>query len=101
MHNSKDFSYAWQCIKDYRDLMQERIKNDPNSALLLRATFMKLSSILDVPMVRIIQANSPDTLSVSKYYSGELIKFVQHVLQVLNFYSNSILDHSNQRFRSP
>lgn len=75
-----DFSYAWQCVKEYKDLMQYKIKVDPNNSLLLRATFMKLSSILDVPMVRIIQANSPDTLSVSKYYSGELIKFVQHVL---------------------
>jgi WASH complex subunit strumpellin len=78
-----DFAYAWQCLKEYKDLMQNKIKNEPSSALLLRATFMKLSSILDAPMVRIIQANSPDTLSVSKYYSGELIKFVKHVLQVI------------------
>jgi hypothetical protein len=35
-------------------------------------------------MVRIIQANSPDFVSVSKYYSGELIKFVKEVLQVNN-----------------
>jgi len=77
-----DFAYAWQCVKDYRDLMQDKIKNDPTSALLLRATFMKLSSILNAPMVRIIQAGSPDMMSVSKYYSGELIKFVKHVLQV-------------------
>ena len=43
---------------------------------------MKLRSIMDAPMVRIIQANSQDMLSVSKYYSGELIKFVKRVLQV-------------------
>lgn len=37
---------------------------------------------MNAPMVRIIQANSPDFVSVSKYYSGELIKFVKEVLQV-------------------
>ena len=34
-------------------------------------------------MIRIIQANSPDINSVSKYYSGELIKFVKEVLQII------------------
>jgi WASH complex subunit strumpellin len=37
---------------------------------------------MNAPMVRIIQSNSPDFVSVSKYYSGELIKFVKEVLQV-------------------
>lgn len=53
-------------------------------------------------MVRIIQANSPDFVSVSKYYSGELIKFVKEVLQVkfiniLFMYKNNkliLLDYS-------
>lgn len=62
--------------------MQDKIKKDPSSALLLKASFMKLSSIMNAPMVRIIQSNSPDFVSVSKYYSGELIKFVKEVLQV-------------------
>ena len=60
--------------------MQAEIKKDPNNALLLKATFMKLSSIMDAPLVRIIQSNSPDMLSVSKYYSGLMIKFVKEVL---------------------
>lgn len=41
---------------------------------------MKMSSIMNSPMMRIIQANSPDDVSVSKYYSGELIKFAKNVL---------------------
>jgi len=44
---------------------------------------MKLSSILDSPIQRIIQSNSPDLISVSKYYSGLLIKFVKKVLQII------------------
>jgi WASH complex subunit strumpellin len=38
--------------------------------LLLRATFMKLASILDAPLVRINQAQSPDLESVAEYFSG-------------------------------
>jgi len=31
-------------------------------------------------MIRIIQSDSADIQSVSKYYSGELIKFVKKIL---------------------
>jgi len=75
-----DISYSWQCLKQFQGLMQEKVKQNPHSALLLKTTFQKLSSILNTPMIRIIQANSPDINSVSKYYSGELIKFVKEVL---------------------
>ena len=78
-----DISWSWQCLKEYSQRMQEKIKKSPRTALLLKATFMKLSSIMNSPMVRIIQANSPDFLSVSKFYSSELIKFVKGVLQVI------------------
>lgn len=81
-----DISWSWQCLKEYSQKMQEKIKKSPKTALLLKATFMKLSSIMNSPMVRIIQANSPDFLSVSKFYSSELIKFVKGVLQVNLFY---------------
>ncbi len=43
-----DFSYGWQIINDYVDLMQARIKRDPTAVLKLRATFLKLASILQV-----------------------------------------------------
>ena len=44
---------------------------------------MKLSSILNTPMVRIIQAQSSDMDPVSNFYSEELIKTVKLVLQVI------------------
>ena len=49
----------------------------------LRAVFLKLASILDVPLVRITQANSPDTVSVAAYYSGELMQYVRRVLEII------------------
>ena len=41
------------------------------------ATFLKLVSILDAPLVRINQSNSPDLPSVSQYYSSELVAYVR------------------------
>jgi WASH complex subunit strumpellin len=55
-----DITYSWQVLKKYLNLMQTKIKSDPYSALLLKSTFMKFSSYLNTPMVRIIQANSND-----------------------------------------
>ena len=36
-----------------------------------------------MPLVRITQANSPDTISVAEYYSGELIMYVRRVLEII------------------
>jgi len=70
-------------LKDYIKYIQKEIRKDPDIALLLKNTFMKLSSILNTPMVRIIQAQSPDMDPVSNFYSHELIKIVKIVLQVI------------------
>lgn len=45
--------------------------------------FFQLASALDLPLLRINQANSPDLLSVSQYYSGELVSYVRKVLQII------------------
>jgi WASH complex subunit strumpellin len=78
-----DLSYAWECIGDYVGILHHRIKRTPTSVVLLRALFLKLASILDVPLVRISQCNSPDTISVAEYYSSELVAFVRRVLAVI------------------
>lgn len=47
-----------------------------------------MASAMDLPLVRIGQANSPDLVSVSQYYSGELVAYVRKVnlanLQVMH-----------------
>ena len=42
-----DLSYAWEIINDYIGSFHERVRRDPRSVVLLRATFLKLVSILD------------------------------------------------------
>eukprot|EP01116_Phalansterium_solitarium_P008575 TRINITY_DN22505_c0_g1_i1.p1 TRINITY_DN22505_c0_g1~~TRINITY_DN22505_c0_g1_i1.p1 ORF type:complete len:1148 (-),score=576.86 TRINITY_DN22505_c0_g1_i1:152-3595(-) len=78
-----DLSYGWQIINDYVDIMQVRIRRDPSSVIKLRATFLKLCSILQLPLIRINQCRSPDLVSVSEYYSGELVAFVRKVLEIV------------------
>lgn len=44
--------------------------------------FFQLASALDLPLLRINQANSADLLSVSQFYSGELVAYVRKVRHV-------------------
>lgn len=55
-----DITWSWIVLQDYIKLMQKEIKKDPDIALLLKNTFLKLSSILNTPMLRMFQAESPD-----------------------------------------
>lgn len=78
-----DLSYAWTIIDSYTGFMQKGIQKDPSLVIKLRATFLKMASALDLPLMRINQANSPDLMSVSQYYSGELVSYVRKVLQII------------------
>ncbi|XP_050401033.2 WASH complex subunit 5 isoform X1 [Patella vulgata] len=78
-----DLSYAWQIIDSYTFYMQQGIKKDPSLVIKLRATFLKMASALDLPLLRVNQAGSKDLMSVSQYYSGELVAYVRKVLQII------------------
>eukprot|EP00753_Platysulcus_tardus_P012790 PLAT3544.1.p2 GENE.PLAT3544.1~~PLAT3544.1.p2 ORF type:complete len:1162 (+),score=712.35 PLAT3544.1:31-3486(+) len=78
-----DFSYAWELIHDYTPILHERVRRNPGTVPLLRSLFSKLASILDVPLIRINQCNSSDTISVAEYYSGELVGYVREVMKVV------------------
>ena len=78
-----DFSFAWINIQDYKREMQGILKQDSKAVLRLRATFLKLASILNTPLVRLFEIGSEDIESVTNYYSGELVKFVRNILQII------------------
>ena len=78
-----DFSYAWIYIHDYKNEMQRLLRENSKNVLLLRATFLKLASILNIPLIRLFEIESEDIESVTNYYSGELVKFVKDILQVI------------------
>ena len=88
-----DFSYAWINIQDYAEDMQNLLKKDSKNVLQLRATFLKLASILNFPLVRLFQIESEDIESVTNYYSGELVKFVKNILQIIPLSVFNILNN--------
>ncbi|MDP2434754.1 MAG: WASH complex subunit 5, partial [archaeon] len=78
-----DMAYGWQAIDLYQSSMHSLIKADPSTIVMIRSTFLKLSSIMDLPLIRIRQAASSDLVSVAHYYSGELVAFVRRVLEII------------------
>lgn len=91
-----DFAYAWLVIDDFLPIIQEEIKKEPKVVLLLKTVFLKLASIMNQPLIRIIEANSEDLRSVAQYYSGELVKFVKKTLQVIPKKIFSLLEKISQ-----
>lgn len=83
METVSDLSYAWEIINDFMDILHDRVKRDPSCVILLRAVFLKLASILDVPLTRIHQCDSEDVISVAEYYSSELVDYVRRVMEVI------------------
>jgi len=79
-----DFSYAWKIMDEhYTAFMQEGVKKHPQMVIKLRSTFLKLASSMDLPLLRINQAGSNDLVSVSQYYSNELVNYFRKVLQII------------------
>uniref|UniRef100_A0A6B2KWZ9 WASH complex subunit strumpellin n=1 Tax=Arcella intermedia TaxID=1963864 RepID=A0A6B2KWZ9_9EUKA len=84
-----EIGYGREIVEEYIPEMQERIKADPSSVLLLRSTFLKLASIIQNPLDRISQVSSgkeqmlQEFMAVSEYYSSELIDFVRRVLLIV------------------
>lgn len=78
-----DMAYAWELINGYTDLLHERIKQNPKNCLLMRSLFLKLSSLLNFPLNRITQCESPDDVSVADFYSSKLIAYVRSILEIV------------------
>ena len=78
-----DFSFAWIAMERYLPILKEIISSDPDTVMMLRTVFLKMSSIMDTPLLHISNAGSSDFDSVANYYSTQLLDFVQRVLQVI------------------
>ena len=80
---SSDLSYAWRLIDRMTPSLHRRISKKPSLTLGLRWLFLKLKSVLDIPLLRINECNSPDLLSVSEFWSNELVSYVKHVVEII------------------
>lgn len=87
-----DASYAWGLIVGFTPQIHARINADPFTVLKLSCLFLKLRSILDIPLLRISQSGSMDLYSVSEYYSSELVAYVRSVMEIIPVSMFSILN---------
>ena len=79
-----DFSYAWNLLDEYISLMHENIRHDTKAVHFFRSCFIKLASILNQPLRRIIEiGNEEMMMNVSQYYSNQLVQFVGKVLAII------------------
>lgn len=78
-----DFSYAWYLIDNYTELMQNSIKKEPNVLIKLRALFLKMATALEVPLLRINQMGGQDLVTITRYYSNELVKYIRNIVQII------------------
>ena len=80
-----DAAWLFSLIKSFIPGMHAKVRNDPFAVLKLQTLFLKMRSMMDLPLLRISQAGSSDLLSVSRHYSRELVGFVRDVLEVVPF----------------
>jgi WASH complex subunit strumpellin len=79
-----DFSYAWYLIDGFTPTMHQSIQKSPNILIRLRALFIKISSALEIPLLRINQCGGAEELvSITRYYSNELVKYVRKIVQII------------------
>lgn len=78
-----DAAYAWGTIAAFTKQIHIRIQSEPSTVSKLQCLFLKLRSIMDIPLLRISQCGSEDIFSVSEYYSSELIAYVRTVLEII------------------
>ena len=78
-----DTAWAWGAIQRFTPILHDRIRRDPFSVLQLRCLFLKLKTVLELPLLRISQIGSPDIYAVGEFYSQELVGYVRSVVEVI------------------
>lgn len=79
-----DFNYAWYLIDGFTGVMHRSLQKSPNILIRLRALFIKISSALEIPLMRINQCGGAEELvSITRYYSNELVKYVRKIVQII------------------
>lgn len=79
-----DFNYAWHLIDDFTGIIHQSIQKSPNILIRLRALFIKISSALEIPLLRINQCGfGEELLSITRYYSNEVVNYVRKIVQII------------------
>ena len=55
----------------------------PNILIKLRALFLKMATALEIPLLRINQVGGAELMSITKYYSNQLVKYIRSIVQII------------------
>jgi len=78
-----NMSCIWEVVHDYIDSIHEHIRSDPYKAISLRALFLKLSDVVEVPIFRMKQSNATTITKTTNFYTDRLTSFIKEVLEVI------------------
>ncbi|CAL8464950.1 g4485 [Coccomyxa elongata] len=87
-----DFAYGWGLLDSYVARLQAEVRGDPRTVLKLRCLFIKMRSLLEVPLLRLGQARAPAVAATSRVYSSALLAFSRRLLQVVPATVGDLLD---------
>ena len=78
-----DAGWAWGPAQALVPLLRQRLSDDPAVVHQLRCLFLKLRTLMELPLLRPGQAASADTFSLSQFYSSLLVDYAASVLEVV------------------
>ncbi|KAK9917364.1 hypothetical protein WJX75_003552 [Coccomyxa subellipsoidea] len=87
-----DFAYGWGLLDSYVARLQAEVRANPGTVLKLRCLFIKMRSLLEVPLLRLGQARAPAVTATSRVYSSALLAFSRLILQVVPATVGDLLD---------
>jgi WASH complex subunit strumpellin len=78
-----DAGWAWGPAHALAPRLRARLAADPAAVHRLRCLFLKLRTMMELPLLRPGQAASPDVFALSQFYSGLLVDYAADVLAVV------------------
>jgi WASH complex subunit strumpellin len=78
-----DAGWAWAPAHALTPRLRTRLAADPSAVHSLRCLFLKLRTMMELPLLRPGQAASPDCFALSQFYSACLVDYATGVLQVV------------------
>ncbi|KAK9117727.1 hypothetical protein Sjap_016674 [Stephania japonica] len=78
-----DATYSWGFVGDFVGKLFKIIEQDSTILFNLRPLFLKFHSVLDAPLLRLSQSQSPDLPFVLSYYSSQYRALIYAILEVM------------------
>ncbi|KAI3869770.1 hypothetical protein MKW98_030951 [Papaver atlanticum] len=78
-----DAVYLWGFLGKFTRRLHKKIKQASSVVLNLHCLFLKFRPMVDAPIIRLSQNQSPDLPFVSAYYSSEYVAHISAILEII------------------